>query len=61
MKFSELIRELEAAGCYIKHHGGNHDWYYSPITGACFPVGRHLSQEVPGGTLKIIKKKAGIN
>lgn len=61
MKFSELIRELESAGCYIKRNGGNHDWYYSPVTGASFPVGRHFSQEVPRGTLNTIKKKAGIN
>lgn len=60
MKFSELIREIESAGCYIKRHGGNHDWYYSPITDECFPVGRHLSQEVPKGTLDNIRKKAGL-
>ena len=60
MKYSELIRLLENAGCYIKRNGGNHDWYYSPNTKQSFPVGRHKTQEVPKGTLNSILTKAGL-
>ena len=60
MKYSELIKTLENAGCYIKRNGGNHDWYYSPSTEQCFPVGRHKTQDVPKGTLNNILTKAGL-
>lgn len=60
MKFSELRRLLEKAGCEIKRNGANHDIYYSPISENSFPVGRHLSQEVPTGTLNSILKQAGL-
>jgi predicted RNA binding protein YcfA (HicA-like mRNA interferase family) len=60
MKYSELRKILESAGCYIKRNGGNHDWFYSPISQKSFPVGRHNSQEVPNGTLNSILKEAGL-
>ena len=60
MKYSELIRKLIDAGCHIKRNGANHDWWYSPITKQSFPIPRHGSHEVPKGTEKNIKKKAGI-
>ncbi|MBD9177947.1 MAG: type II toxin-antitoxin system HicA family toxin [Odoribacter splanchnicus] len=60
MKTSELIKLLLAAGCYIVRNGGNHDIWFSPITGNKFPVGRHQSQEVPKGTERSIRKQAGI-
>jgi len=60
MKTSELTKLLLAAGCYIIRRGGNHDIWYSPITGEIFPVGRHKSKELPNGTVKGIREKAGI-
>jgi Predicted periplasmic or secreted lipoprotein len=60
MKYSELRRILEDAGCWIKRNGSNHDIYYSPISENSFPVGRHTSQEVPNGTLSKILKQAGL-
>lgn len=60
MKVSELRRLIEKAGCFIKRSGGNHDMYYSPLTGKLFPVSRHMSQEVPKGTERSIKKAAGV-
>ncbi|WP_277464709.1 type II toxin-antitoxin system HicA family toxin [Parabacteroides sp. PF5-6] len=60
MKTSELKRILRAEGCYFYSHGGNHDHWYSPITGKKFQVPRHDSQEIPNGTLKSIKRRAGI-
>jgi predicted RNA binding protein YcfA (HicA-like mRNA interferase family) len=41
MKRAELIRKLEEAGCALIRHGGNHDWYRNPKTGAAQPVPRH--------------------
>jgi len=60
MKYSELRKRIETAGCFIVRHGANHDIYFSPITEMKFPVGRHMSQEVPNGTEKSILKKAGL-
>lgn len=60
MKYSELRRILEDAGCRIKRNGASHDIYYSPISDNVFPVGRHSSQEVPAGTLNKILKQAGL-
>jgi predicted RNA binding protein YcfA (HicA-like mRNA interferase family) len=41
MKRADLIRELEQRGCVLIRHGGWHDWYRNPKTGACQPVPRH--------------------
>jgi predicted RNA binding protein YcfA (HicA-like mRNA interferase family) len=60
MKYSELRRIIEGAGCCVKRHGSNHDIYYSPITKKMFSVGRHNTQEVPKGTLTSILKDAGV-
>ena len=59
MKTSELIKFLKQYGCYFLRHGGNHDIWYSPITGNEFEVWRH-SKEIPTGTANSILKKAGI-
>ena len=59
-KFAELKRELRQAGCYKKSEGGNHEWWYSPITGERFQMGRHNQQEVKPTTEKSIRKQAGV-
>ncbi len=41
MKRVDLIRKLEATGCLLIRHGGNHDWYRNPKTGVSQPVPRH--------------------
>jgi mRNA interferase HicA len=41
MKRVDLIRVIEAAGCQLIRHGGKHDWYRNPTTGAAQPVPRH--------------------
>jgi len=41
MKRTDLIRRLENEGCILLRHGGRHDWYQNPRTGACQPVPRH--------------------
>ncbi|MFR8916401.1 MAG: type II toxin-antitoxin system HicA family toxin [Oscillospiraceae bacterium] len=60
MRYSELEKELRKAGCKIRREGASHSIWYSPITGKQFPVGRHRSEEVPTGTLKAIKRDAGL-
>lgn len=60
MKVSELWRMLERAGCTIHQRGGNHDIWYSPITGKKFPVSRHKTEDLKPKTLASIKEKAGI-
>lgn len=41
MKRRELIRQIEVSGCVLLRHGGRHDWYQNPRSGACQPVPRH--------------------
>jgi mRNA interferase HicA len=41
MKRLELIRQIEQTGCVFIRHGGRHDWYQNPRTGACQPIPRH--------------------
>ena len=60
MKYSELKRLLKKKGCYLSEQSTRHERWYSEKTGLYFPVGRHDSQEVPPGTLKSIKRDAGI-
>lgn len=60
MKTSELLRLMQAHGCYRVSQGKEHDVWYSPITCARIRIPRHQSKEVPIGTLKAILKQAGI-
>ncbi len=60
MKYSELEKKLQEAGCTISREGKNHTIWYSPITGNSFPVGRHQTQDVPPGTYRSIMKSAGL-
>ncbi|QPN71510.1 type II toxin-antitoxin system HicA family toxin [Synechococcus sp. CBW1108] len=41
MKRSDLIRELEQAGCVLLRHGARHDIFHQPQTGRTQPVPRH--------------------
>jgi len=41
MKRNDLIREIKKTGCVFIRHGGRHDWYQNPQTGACQPIPRH--------------------
>ena len=36
-----MIRAIEELGCEFVRHGGRHDWYRNPATGASQPVPRH--------------------
>lgn len=41
MKRLDLIRKIEAEGCELVRHGGNHDWYRNPTTNISEAVPRH--------------------
>ena len=59
-KYAEFKRELRKAGCYKISEGSNHEWWFSPITGERFQVGRHNNEEVNPTTEKTIRKQAGV-
>ncbi len=41
MKRRDLIKRIEDFGCQLLRHGGKHDIYHNPQTGATQPVPRH--------------------
>lgn len=41
MKRRDLIKKIETQGCILLRHGGKHDIYHNPETGATEPVPRH--------------------
>ncbi len=59
MKQSELLKLFSKNNIKLLQHGKRHDIYYSPITGKKFPIPRH-AKEIAEGTLKNIKKDAGL-
>lgn len=59
MKQSELLKLFAKHKIVLVAHGKRHDIYYSPITGKQFPVPRH-AKEIATGTLKSIRKDAGL-
>lgn len=50
----DLKELLKAAECYFVRHGkGDHDIWFSPKTGLCFPVdGKIKSRHTANGVLK---------
>ncbi len=58
MKRIDLIRKLEQSGCLLIRHGGKHDWYQNPETGASQPVPRH--REIKDVLAKHILRKLSI-
>ncbi|MBR1810754.1 MAG: type II toxin-antitoxin system HicA family toxin [Clostridia bacterium] len=60
MTHSELKRKLREIGCYVIREGNNHEIWFSPKTQKQFPVGRHDKKEVASGTLKSIRRDAGL-
>lgn len=62
MKYNELERLLKKSGCKLMDDSGRHPtWYNSPKTGKYFQTSHHKSEEVKPGTLKSIKRDAGID
>lgn len=61
MKYNELHRLLRKSGCFEtgEQVAGHPEWY-SPRTNKKFITSNHGTREVATGTLKSIKKDAGI-
>jgi len=60
MKFSELVRLLEASGFKIVKHKGSIRYYRKAGWDRLIRVDYHGSKEVPTGTCNAILKAAGI-
>lgn len=60
MKYSEIHRKLQAAGCYVFRKGKRHPVWISPITGKFFETSYHESEEAKKGTLVSIQKMSGV-
>ncbi|MBI5595516.1 MAG: type II toxin-antitoxin system HicA family toxin [Elusimicrobia bacterium] len=58
MKRRDLIRELVAAGCYLKRHGSRHDLYANPGTGRIAPVPRH--NDIAETLAAVIRKQLAV-
>ena len=58
MKRRELVRELEAAGCRLKRHGGRHDIFENVANHRTAPVPRH--NEIADSLAKLIRKQLGL-
>lgn len=61
----ELARQVGVGKTTISEiEGGdrlpNVSIWYSPVTGQKFPVSRHKTEEIPAGTLKSIRRAAGL-
>jgi len=61
MKYKELETLIRKAGCYdTGRQQAGHPLWYSPKTGMTFQMSNHGKQEVASGTLRQIKRAAGI-
>jgi predicted RNA binding protein YcfA (HicA-like mRNA interferase family) len=61
MKFSELVRLLEADGFRLVKQKGSIRYYGKPSLDRLIRVDFHGSREVPRGTCQAILKAAGIS
>ena len=61
MKFSELVRALEANGFRLVKHKGSVRYYSKAGFDRLIRVDYHGSREVPRGTCQAILKAAGIS
>jgi predicted RNA binding protein YcfA (HicA-like mRNA interferase family) len=60
MNSKDLIKQLKDKGCvFVRHGKGDHQIWFSPITGNKFSV-PHPKKHLPIGTLNSIKKMAGV-
>ncbi|UAA40083.1 type II toxin-antitoxin system HicA family toxin [Paraneptunicella aestuarii] len=61
MTSKELIGLLKSQGCvFVRHGKGDHQIWYSPVTGIKFTV-PHPKRNLPRGTIHSIKRASGIN
>ena len=59
MNWNEIKRKALDNGFVFVRHGGRHDEYRNPETGAVIQIERHWNQEVRSGLMKRLKKVIG--
>jgi mRNA interferase HicA len=59
VKRREFLRQLVAAGCYLKRHGSKHDLYVNPANGRKAPVPRH--SEIKDSLCRLIRAQLGLS
>lgn len=59
MQSKQLIRELEAVGWFLDRVTGSHHMFKHPIHPQTVPV-PHPKKDLPIGTVRAIKKRAGL-
>jgi len=59
VKRTDLIWRIESFGCAFVRHGGKHDWYRNPRTGALQPVPRHreIKERLARHIIKILSSR----
>lgn len=60
MQSRQLIKELEAAGWVLKRITGSHHIFKHPVNPNLIPV-PHPKKDLPFGTVKSIRQRAGLN
>ena len=61
MNFEGLEKKIKKLGCYdTGEQQAGHPLWYSPVTGMYFTMSNHGKEEVATGTLKSIKRAAGL-
>lgn len=61
MKYNELEKQVKKIGCFdTGRQQAGHPLWHSPVTGMDFQMSNHGSEEVATGTLKKIKRAAGL-
>lgn len=59
MKRRDFLRQLVAAGCYLRRHGKRHDLYVNPSNGRKAPVPRH--NELKDSLCRLIRAQLGLD
>lgn len=60
MRVSEFQKLAEKLGCYLKREGGNHEIWYSPITGEYFRLSRDKNKDLTPKAESELRKLAGL-
>ena len=59
-RWGELKRDFRKEKCKKTSDGGNHEWWFSPITNKRFQMGRHDNEEISKDLEMKLRKLAGV-
>jgi predicted RNA binding protein YcfA (HicA-like mRNA interferase family) len=60
MKYREFVRDLREDGWQLKSQEGSHQQWVHPSKPGKVTVAGHPNDEIPVGTLKAMRKQAGL-